>query len=90
MKTIYKYPLRHVGSQELEMPQGAQILSCQAQQGVPCVWALVTTESPKVNRVFRVLLTGAHADPLLTAVHIGTVLLDEGNFVVHVFDEGER
>jgi len=90
MKTIYKYQLRSVGIQTVAMPKDAVILSCQAQKGIPCVWALVNTQNINTIRAFQVTLTGSHADILPTSIHIGTVLLEEGNFVVHVFDEGER
>jgi len=59
MSTIYKYPVGDVGEVfELEMPQGAQILDVQLQDGKPVMWALVDEKAPLDRRLFMIYGTG--------------------------------
>lgn len=83
MKTIWKFDLS--GTRELEMPEGATILSVDVQFGRICIWALVEPTAPKEKRVFCIYGTGAAiADNL--GKFIGTVQLAGGEFIVHVFE----
>ena len=41
MKTIWKFPIAVVDTQEIEMPFNALILCVQVQHGQPCLWAEV-------------------------------------------------
>lgn len=95
MKAIWKFPLRIEDTQEIEMPAGARILTVQAQFGVPCLWALVRSESPRVRRTIRTIGTGHPISddfPTLSATassydgYIGTYQLSDGNLVFHVFE----
>lgn len=83
-KTIYKYSLLHTGGNSVDMPQGAKILAVQSQQGVPTIWALVDVGQPTEKRTFLVVGTGHTIDGL--GEYVGTVQLNEGRFVVHVFE----
>ena len=44
MRTIFKYRLKLVGSQTIEVPRDAEFLSVQLQNEKICVWALIDTE----------------------------------------------
>jgi len=92
--TIWKYVLKPTC--ELEMPKGAQILSVQTQQQMNvgsgaqseevCLWALVDPAQPKETRRFSVFGTG---HTVLTDVgmrFLGTVQLELGRLVFHVFE----
>ena len=71
------------------MPQGARILSAQVQHGRVQLWALVDTEAPVVQRNVVPYGTGhplPHGDP---GKFVGTVQLDDGALVLHLFDQGE-
>ena len=83
-KVIHKYPLR-VGRNEVELPWGAKILSVANQRENIAMWAEVNDTHEKVSRLFHVVLTGASAPA--PARYIGTVMLDGGNFVVHVYED---
>lgn len=86
MKTIYKYPLKIQDKQTVSIPMGAQILSVQVQDEVVCLWALVDPELPKKEFEFQMLGTGHDASHInANYLHIGTVQLDDGNLVFHVF-----
>lgn len=87
MKTIWKYELE-LGSQTLELPQGAQPLSVAVQQGGVMLWALVTPEAPTCYRRVYVVGTG-HELPEDLGSYVGTVLLTGGALVFHVFVEEE-
>lgn len=79
---IYKYPLHPNGVNHL--PSGAKILSVQTQYNTPCVWALVDSTKQVVEHFFEVVPTGsAPSSPDLE--FLGTVQLDGGNLVFHIF-----
>lgn len=86
MITIWKYSLKLDDKIELEIPEGARILSVQMQGSVPSLWALVDSEAKKEIRVFYIFGTGT-SNPLLRFAldYIGT--FQERFFVWHVFEE---
>jgi hypothetical protein len=85
MKTIWKFPLLVSDVNVLEMPKDATILSVQAQDDEPMLWALIEPEGPKTSRVVLTFGTGHRVDdsPLR---FIGTYQLRGGAFVGHVFE----
>ena len=88
MRIVYKYSVPYADDVEIEMPQGAQVLSVQLQHGKPTLWALVEDTHPTTLRCFFWRATG---DPLRRhrayAKFIGTV--QDNNLVFHLFDMGE-
>ena len=85
MTTIYKFPLKLEALQQVDMPAESKILCVQMQYGVPCIWAVV--EWGAINqwsRTIRMIGTGNEA-PGETDDYIGTVQLDDGALVLHVF-----
>ena len=91
MRTIWKYPLPVQDRVELEMPDGAEILTVASDTGEPCLWAAVETERPKGKRVLHIVGTG-HPMPPESANwwYIGTFFVPRPGIVLvfHVFDEG--
>ena len=95
MKTIYKYPMRGVGINELNLPVGAKILTAQMQGDALMVWALVDDHPDRLTdpRTFYVLGTGWNAEMLYReneediATYLATVQQKDGfvGFVWHVF-----
>lgn len=83
MKRIYKYPVL-LGAQSIPMPEGAQVLTAQLQQGQINIWALVDPNAEEVINVIEVYGTG-HDLKDTTDKHnyIGSV--QQGPFVWHVF-----
>ena len=88
MRTVYKYEILGATT-VLPMPAGAQLLSVHNQHERICVWALVDTEAPEVERVFRLVGTGHPYDDE-GGTFVGSVLMQDGYYVFHVFDHGER
>lgn len=86
MKTIFKYPLDVVGEQTITVPSGAVPLAVQAQDGSLCLWAMVETMQPTMERrrVVRIFGTG-HPVPPNHGAYVGTVQMMDGAFVWHVF-----
>lgn len=85
-KTIWKYPLRLVGEQAIQMPKGAEILCAQVQgEGAICVWALVDPKVEKEERMIVIYGTG-HPVTDLHCKYIGTVQMDGGSLIWHVFE----
>ena len=85
MRTIYKYPLEGTDEQIVLMPRGAEILCVQVQNGIPCLWADISTENAqeREKRYIRIIGTG-HELPKAVMKYIGTFQM--GALVFHVFE----
>ncbi len=84
-QTIWKFELTDSDEQQIEMPEGAQILSVQMQNNKPCLWALVNPD-PQIKKEKRIIeLKGTgHAIYGTGRTFIGT--FQWGDFVGHVFE----
>ncbi len=87
MLRIYKYPFDVQDTFNIEMPEDAKVLAVQAQNEVPCIWAMVDDEQPPDIYRFRLFGTGHPIDiPRANLNHyIGTFQLGGGRFVGHLF-----
>ena len=90
--TIYKYTLPLTDRPNVEMPQGAAILTVQMQYAAITVWAQVNSDRahPSATRHFAIVGTGR---PLPKdgsyQMYVGTVQMAAGDLVWHVYDLGE-
>lgn len=84
MKTVWKFPLEIKDSQVLSMPIDSLIVSVQLQNGIPCIWALVESESDCVDVLIHTFGTG-HEIPFGSRIYVGTYMLAHGGIVFHVF-----
>lgn len=86
-KSVWKYPiLRPETHFTIEMPSGAEILSIQVQNNIPCIWALVNTETVMIdNKRFLLVGTGHDIDVVDELKFIGTFQLDK--LVFHLFEK---
>lgn len=90
--TIWKFPIKVMDFQTVEMPLGAQIISVQPQNGVLCMWALVDSEQNK--KELRRLWVFGTGNPIegsaYDAFHQGKMIhlatVKDGSFVWHVFE----
>lgn len=87
-RAVWKFPFEPPGlsSCTLSMPRGAEIHSAQMQGSVICLWASVAVDAPKVARKFVVVGTG-HTLPNRLLRFISTILMSDGNIVIHVFED---
>jgi hypothetical protein len=89
-KFIYKYVLPIQGSKIIFLPEGAEILTVQADQkiGEPCLWALIDLDKKEEQRYLEVFGTGNPVgyDMGVVRKYIGTFQLGEGSFIGHVFE----
>jgi hypothetical protein len=81
---IFKYPLEVTYKQTILMPEGAKILSFQAQDNRPCLWAMVDPNAFPRERIFFIYGTG-HDVYETNLTFIGTTQL--GMFVWHLFEK---
>lgn len=58
MKSIWKYPLAVQDLQEVEAPSDFEPISAQMQNGVLCVWAMVTPSLPVERHQVWIVGTG--------------------------------
>ena len=85
MNSIWKYPLKVVDEQTLDVPEGAEVMTVQVQNGTPCLWARVDPAAPKIPRKIITRGTG-HPVPETIWRYIGTYQIKDGALVFHVFD----
>ena len=85
-KKIFKYQLETTSIQEIEMPQGSEILCIQTQNGIPCIWALVEQNATVTKRKFLIVATGHSLPKNRNIKYIGTYQLSDGRMVFHCFE----
>jgi len=89
MKTIYKYPIKVIDEQELQLPKGYKLLTVINQNDVPVIYAIVDTEEIKTETLWiRIFGTGnALDDDYLNNSYdyLGTVITCGGSLIWHVF-----
>ena len=86
MKRILKYPLQLTGSQSVELPAGAEILSVQEQRGMPQLWALVDPDEPGELVEIVCYGTGQEIEAEHPLSFISTEQFNSGQFVFHFFE----
>ncbi len=83
--TIWKFPLLTITPQSIMMPKGAQILSCQMQGVVPCLWAIVDPDAALEARTVHIIGTG-HRVPM-SLQFVSTIQMAGGSLILHIFVE---
>jgi len=96
MVSIFKYPfsiysMKHNRINDnfsIPMPDKSQILTVQMQsvRNVPCIWAIVDTHMPFIDRHFTIKGTGHPIGVEESLKYIGTIQEWGGGFVWHVFE----
>ena len=97
MRTIYKYPLKIVDTQIIEVPGifefgnsfNKQFLCIDVQYGVLYLWCIVDTNSKQKMKIkLRIVGTGNPMPEFLGKEdYLGSYHLLDGQFVGHVFVE---
>ena len=86
--TIWKETLKFVQAQRVQLPRGSKILSVQAQNNRPTIWFQCDPAAPSEDREIFIVPTGETA-PYPADFHykfLGTVQLDDGSKVIHIFE----
>lgn len=86
MSRIYRYVLKAVDVQDIEMSEGAQVIHVAAQFENICLWAVVDITRPIVKRRIGVIPTGMDFISEGTQ-YLGTAMLQGGNLVFHIFEK---
>ena len=86
---IHKYKLAVADEQFVAMPIEAKILSAQVQHGEICLWVLCDDQQKQLSRRIYMLGTGHDASDVALRPFIGTVQLQDGALIFHLFDGGE-
>lgn len=71
---------------ELDMPEGAKVLSAVNQRETLCIYAECDPQARVVKRRFRVAGTGHPLEQLVNRRFIGTVVFMGGDLVFHVWE----
>ena len=79
---ILKFRFRDTVGQTFDMPKFANIIKCGDQCGHVTMWAMCNSAEMEQRR-FRIFATGAEASGL----YIGTVLINGGSHVWHIFEQ---
>lgn len=86
MSVIWKYPLRLVEQQEIDLPGHVNPLSVQMQGDTITLWAIVNPSGQKYHRRVFIVGTGTALPDVIThpyTKYVGTV--QHGALVWHVF-----
>ena len=86
MKTIYKYQLSVVERQSICMPEGAEVLTVQDQNGALCLWALIDPDNSQSERIIYMVGTG-HKINADKGNYVGTIQSPDGTLILHVFEK---
>ncbi len=86
MKTIYKYPLKTIDTQEVILPNGHEILTVQEQHGEIQMWVLIDTARTRERVIIETFGTGHQIKNLSERKYIATYQLEGGDLVFHVFE----
>lgn len=82
---IWKFDLTLDERQELELPEGAEILTAQLQMGVVRLWALCDGRAALTKRVIATYWAG-NVIPDNAGTYIATVQSHGGQRLYHVFE----
>lgn len=89
MSVIWKFLLEVKDRQGVRMPEQSKILKVDAQQGKPCLWAVVPDPTKYVQEVRKIVTIGTghefEVDDDLEC--IGSYQIVGGDFVGHVFED---
>lgn len=92
MKTVHKFILglnEHIRpAASIEVPKKAKFLKAAKQRNDICLWYEVDTDNELERKVFLVYMTGESLTGTLycRGDYVDTILLDNDNFVVHIFE----
>ena len=89
-QTIWKYNIRIDDVQIIEMPKTARLLSVQIQHKMVAIWVMVNPKLPMVNRIIKMAGTGHDMSSRIMGDFLGTIQIENGALVFHVFDGGEE
>lgn len=70
-KVIFKYQMPVLESFTMKLPEGAQIIRMQDQDGMFWLWAVVDTDAPLEERHFMAFKTGATIPPDVNLTYVG-------------------
>ena len=82
--TIWKVALKVAGVQDIQVPEGAELLTARDQHEQLCIWFKCGPSKPPTWRRIAICGTGQPAPE--DARYVGTGFLHGGSLVLHVFD----
>jgi hypothetical protein len=86
-RCVWKFPLEHRHTIVL-MPKGAKVLTVHEQHGKIGLWAEVDPYADHEKREFIRVPTGGNQDITDHHRYIGTVFLEGGKLVWHIYEVG--
>ena len=87
MATIWKYEIAQKSIQQIDLPEGAEVLAVQSQYDFPYIWALVNPSEPTKPREFHLYGTGHPIHQRESLAYVGTFQLQGGDLVFHLFEK---
>ena len=84
-KVIWKYPIKPVGETELEIPFNSVVLSAGVIGGACYIWVLLDPEETFIiSKYVNSVETGQSFDSEEWDRFVGTLMLDNGLYIIHV------
>lgn len=85
MRTIWKYELKILDDQIVEVPFCSEFLSLHTQNGKPCIWVYVDSEETKKEKWHISMFGTGHEVSGHFAKFLGTILTHGDALVWHAF-----
>ena len=85
-QTIWKTILKSIDEQVIEVPGGAEMLHVRDQHSVIAIWYRCDPAEEKKPRKILICGTGHAAPTDAASLYIGTVSLQGGTLILHVFE----
>jgi hypothetical protein len=89
--TIWKFPLQLQAEQTIHAPENIAALHLAMQNGTLCLWCMVDHNAPMIEHKLMIRGTGNPLgfDPSIEGgvAYVGSVLMNEGAYVWHVFSK---
>ncbi len=86
MREVWKFKIPMEAVASIEVPEGAQIIHVDCQAREAFLWAVVNPNAPLRTRCFRVAGTGRKIRDDHALDHVGTVKIEGGQLMFHVFE----
>lgn len=84
---IFKYPLKNVDVQSIELPKGFKILHIAEQNDATYLWALVDQNSQDMVEAHITCYCTGEQTNATPGEHLRTVIYEDGRIVLHYFLE---
>ena len=90
IRKVFKYQLKIQEEQEIELPSHSRVLSVKNQRNSIVLYAEVRKDIKETNKIKVFLVCTGDKVPSDATLFLDTILLNDGNYVLHVYLSGSQ